>query len=286
MQVDKAKMKHNLIPYLLMFILVFCSILLVNFRSQAQEDSFKSCNELFISLFKGDDYSNKFKIISGGFQDTKARIGVDGESGGAYRAKIKVGQKIINAVEKRILPDELLAFTDEEHKHFLDLSSEIATLAGEKGLGPKVFGFRDSILGGKKVRFLYMDEVGREGISIPNPHSSSSRVHMLRDFKTMINYKEAKDLYGDKVLLKVDGFLRAAIMFILSEEKLDILANRLELIKAFHPDYHGKNILLEFYYNRGELDARAVGVDWDHPCKSIAMLQDIVKKLKKYNPEN
>jgi len=27
-------------------------------------------------------------------------------------------------------------------------------------------------------------------------------------------------------------------------------------------------------------------VDWDHPCKSIAMLQDIVKKLKKYNPEN
>jgi len=117
----------------------------------------------FLLIISYSAYSDDCHNLSKALIERRERINAIGNNGGAYRVVVKSDEESFNAVEKQIAPARLSSLSEEDYDKFLELSSSISTFAGEKGLGPEVFGFKDSVIGSRKVRFLYMAEVKRVG---------------------------------------------------------------------------------------------------------------------------
>lgn len=273
-----------------MFIKVFLFLFLPQFI--LGETSKFDCGESVEKILEA-----KVTLLSGGHKNEGYRIGESGNNGGAYHTVIKVDGRVINAVEKRIeFPNGVWNFKGVPFvNNLIDLWTELSELAGEKGFGPKVFGYRDIFLdeelyGTKeqmKIRFLYMEEVGKD---VPGKievfkgsHLNGKNVFELGDLNEYISGSQAEAQFQDYYIEKEGpkSKTRLAYEYLLRDEELSELKRRLAQLYHVHPDYHDGNIIVYFTLNEdGFLQGHAYGIDWNLPKMTTLEIEEKIRRIE------
>jgi hypothetical protein len=179
--------------------------------------------------------SEAFALLSGGKygQGERGPGFTTGVSGGVYRATVKVGETEQDAVEKEIPFDDLARAS---------LALDFAKQAAARGMAPKVLGYVDVRVNGKKKRLLYTEEF-----------AAGEEVVLQGKLDGFLSGLESSDLPGS-----------------LREKAKAAAEQRATEIRAFHPDPKDQNLLCALV-KRGDGYAVLVqGVDWDYPFETLA----------------
>lgn len=228
------------------------------------------------------------KVISGGFQDPSARIGIHGVYGGAYKAKLNVNGKIIYGVEKRIVISDKIyqSMNPIELEQYLDINTEIFQLAARRDLAPKFYGYRDQMIDGRLVRHIYMEEVGRGARRVnifKKGHLKDKSVFHLFDVELTYKYHEAKKLLNGIQKHIPDNFQGAIYEYLLDESQIQQLLKIRNRLKRTHPDFHTENVMIYFVNNQGKLEPKLYGIDWTNALYTTDDLKKTLEKLKIQN---
>lgn len=225
------------------------------------------------------------EVISGGITDESSRIGDLGQYGGAYRVKVEVNGLELQAVEKKIAIEDYIdrKLTSKQRKKYLDLTIEYGQLAAKRGLGPKIYGYRDLEINSKVTRYIYMEEIGAQieklHIFIHGKLKNTSVFH-LSEIDEDLSYKKAK-----KLLTKIQSRFKpgdsgSIYEFILNEKQLLNLEKIQKRLKRTHPDYHSENVMIYFTEKQGVIKANIFGIDWTNANYTLKDLRTGIKRLK------
>lgn len=238
----------------------------------------QSCQSALASVVKGGrDNGPQFKYSK------------NGNSGGAYSANIELNGKTYDAIETLIYMRYVTDLPAAEYRRWMNLSLRAYELAAEKGIGPKVYGYKDEPTGLYPKRMIYLEKRGNILNFIPKLKSLDRAseggldVNVISFWRQVKTREEAQELLGHfyQDSLKEKPTL---LDFLLGDSESANLNNKVNRINSIHPDPSGSNMILEFHLTKDKrLTGTAVGIDWNNPSDKLEERIRLVEDLEAFS---
>ena len=225
--------------------------------------------------------------ILGGQLNGGSRLNSYGNFGGVYPAELVIDGKSHFILEKELVLSSLVK-TNHSTKDLAllhDVYIKYHVKAWQKGLAPKVYGYRDIEVDGKIKRFLYIENLNEteKSLSLRSPIGSEiKKAHYLHEWRKKYTKEKFIKFIGSDFPLNFDGDEGTALLFLVGKDEVNKIDKTISILDSVHPDYHLENVILNFYRSSdGNITVKVYGIDWFNSEKRIQDYEELLNKLQK-----